>query len=57
MPIFTLTVVEKHYKTHKVEANTIEEAKEKVLDECPPYEDDKDHVTVEVFDTEEGDHE
>ena len=52
MPIFTLEVVEKHYKTYHVEADNFEEAKEKVLDECP-YEDDKDHVTVEVLDTEE----
>ena len=47
-----LNVVEKNYKTVEVEASTIEEAIEKVLDKCPSYEDDKDRVGVEVYDTE-----
>ena len=50
MPTFTLEVIEKHYKTVEVEASTIEEAKEKVLDKCSHYEDDNDHIVVEVYD-------
>ena len=49
MPTFTLEVIEKHYKTVEVEASTIEEAKEKVLDKCSHYEDDKDRVTIEIY--------
>tara|TARA_R100000084_G_C4541936_1_gene95998 strand:- start:57 stop:227 length:171 start_codon:yes stop_codon:yes gene_type:complete len=52
MPIFTLEVIEKHYKTYNVGASNIQEAKEKVLDRYPSYEDDKDRVVVEVYDTE-----
>ncbi len=52
MPTFTLEVIEKHYKTYNEEASTIEEAKEKVLNKYPSYEDDKDRVVVEVYDTE-----
>ena len=58
MPTFTLEVIEKHYKTVEVEASTIKEAKEKVLDKCSHYKDDNDHIvdeitvgwTVEVYD-------
>ena len=49
MPIFKLNLVEKNYIELEIEANTIEEAKEKVLDKYPSYEDDKDHVVVEVY--------
>tara|TARA_R100000005_G_C4821170_1_gene102440 strand:- start:325 stop:501 length:177 start_codon:yes stop_codon:yes gene_type:complete len=54
MPTFTLEVIEKHYKTYNVEANNIQEAKEKVLGRptWQTYEDDKDRVVVEVYDTE-----
>ncbi len=52
MPTFKLNLVEKNYIELEIEANTIEEAKEKVLDKCPSYEDDKDRVVVEVYDTE-----
>ena len=49
MPTFTLEVIEKHYKTYNVEATDIKEAKEKVLDKCPSYEDDKDRVIIEIY--------
>lgn len=58
MPTFTLYVKHIQDKTVEVEASTIEEAKEKVLDKCSHHKDDNDHIvdeitvgwTVEVYD-------
>ncbi len=49
MPIFKLNLVEKNYIKLEIEANTIEEAKERALLRYPPDEDDKDHIVVEVY--------
>ena len=49
MPTFKLNLVEKNYIELEIEANTIEEAKERALLRYPPDEDNKDHIVVEVY--------
>jgi hypothetical protein len=52
MKKFKLHLVEKNYIEVEIEANTIEEAKEKAFLQYPSYEDDKNRVAVEVYDLE-----